>query len=107
MPDFEAVAHNPDLTITPVMADAIRESHRGAEIAYYLGKNPAEAAKIASLPPVSQAMAIAHLEARLGAIQTNMSRAPEPVPTLSGRSGGTGKPLQDMSFEEYRRARGY
>lgn len=107
VPDFDAVAHNPNLTVTPVMADAIRESSRGAEIAYYLGKNPAEAARIASLPPVSQATAIARLESRADATHASVSRAPQPVGTLSGRSGGAGKPLEDMSFEEYRRARGF
>ncbi len=50
VPDFDAVAHNPNLAVTPIMADAIRESSRGPEIAYYLGKNPAEAAQIAGLP---------------------------------------------------------
>ena len=40
VPDFDAVAHNPNLSITPIMADAIREFGKGAEIAYYLGKNP-------------------------------------------------------------------
>jgi hypothetical protein len=106
-PDFDAVAHNPNLTVTPVMADAIRESSRGPEIAYYLGKNPAEAARIASLSPVSQATAIARLETRIDAPQTSVSKAPQPVGTLSGRSGSGGKRLEDMSFEEYRRARGY
>jgi hypothetical protein len=106
-PDFDAVAHNPNLTVTPVMADAIRESNRGPEIAYYLGKNPAEAAHIAALPPVSQATAIARLEARIAAPQTSVSSAPQPIATLTGRSGGGGKRLEDMDFEEYRRARGY
>jgi hypothetical protein len=107
-PDFDAVVHNPSLTVTPVMADAIRESSRGAEIAYYLGKNPAEAARIASLPPVSQATAIARLETRVGSAgQASVSRAPQPVSTLSGRSGSAGKRLEDMNFEEYRRARGF
>ena len=107
-PDFDAVVHNPNLTVTPVMADAIRESGRGAEIAYYLGKNPAEAARIASLSSVSQATAIARLETRVsGAAQASVSRAPQPVSTLSGRSGGAGKRLEDMNFEEYRRARGF
>jgi hypothetical protein len=106
-PDFEAVAHNPDLAITPVMADAIRESSRGAEIAYYLGKNPAEAARIASLPPVSQATAIARLEARIEDPQASITKAPPPVSALSGRSGSGSKRLEDMSFEEYRHARGY
>ncbi len=108
VPDFDAVAHNPNLTVTPVMADAIRESSRGAEIAYYLGRNPAEAARIASLAPVSQATAIARLETRVcAAPQPSVSRAPEPVGTLSGRSSAAAKPLEDMSFEEYRRARGF
>ena len=107
MPDFDAVAHNPSLTVTPIMADAIRESSRGAEIAYFLGKNPAEAARIASLSPVSQATAIARLEARVGAAQNSISRAPQPVTTVSGRGGAGGKRLEDMSFEEYRRARGF
>jgi hypothetical protein len=106
-PDFDAVAHNPSLAITPVMADAIRESSRGAEIAYYLGKNPAEASRIASLPPVSQATAIARLETRIEDPAASISKAPQPVGTLSGRAGSGGKRLEDMSFEEYRRARGY
>jgi hypothetical protein len=107
VPDFDAVAHNPNLSITPIMADAIRESGRGAEIAYYLGKNPGEAAQIAALPPVSQATAIARIEGRLGANAVSVSRAPQPVATLSGRGGSAGKPLEDMDFEEYRRARGF
>lgn len=107
VPDFDAVAHNPNLTVTPIMADAIRDSNRGAEIAYYLGKNPAEAAEIAALPPVSQATAIARLENRLGANAVSVSRAPQPIGTLTGRGGSAGKPLEDMDFEEYRRARGF
>ena len=105
--DFDVVAHNPNLSITPIMADAIRGSGKGAEIAYYLGKNPGEAAQIAALPPVSQATAIARIEGRLGANAVSVSRAPQPVATLSGRGGSAGKPLEDMDFEEYRRARGF
>jgi hypothetical protein len=107
VPDFDAVANDPNLAITPVMADAIRESARGAEIAYYLGKNPGEATHIAALPPVSQATAIARLEGRLGAGAQSVSRAPKPVGTLSGRSGGAVTALEDMDFEEYRRTRGF
>jgi hypothetical protein len=107
VPDFDAVAHNPNLAITPVMADAIRESGRGAEIAYFLGKNPVEAAQIAGLPSVSQVSAIARIEGRLAIGTNTFSHAPQPVSTLSGRGGSAGKPLEDMDFEAYRRARGY
>jgi len=105
--DFDAVAHNPNLPVTPVMADAIRESARGAEVAYYLGKNPDEAAQIAALPPLSQATAIARLESRLGSAASPVSKAPQPVGTLSGRGGSGGKRLEDMNFEDYRKARGF
>jgi len=107
VPDFDEVAHNPNLAVTPIMAEAIREAPRGAEIAYYLGKNPGEAARIAALPPVSQVMAIARLELRLDAAQAAVSRAPEPIGALTGRGGSAGKPLDQMSFDEYRRARGF
>ncbi|MGO8955319.1 MAG: hypothetical protein ACLPWS_06785 [Rhodomicrobium sp.] len=107
VPDFDTVAHNPNVTVTAIMADAIRESSRGPEIAYYLGKNPAEAAQIASLPPVSQATSIARLEARIGSNAVSVSRAPQPVGTLSGHGGSAGTQLEDMDFEEYRRARGF
>ena len=43
--DFEEVAiDNPNLTITPQMADIITDSTVGHEIAYHLGKHPEEAA---------------------------------------------------------------
>jgi hypothetical protein len=108
VPDFDAVVHSPDLNITPIMADALRESDLGAEVAYFLGKNPNEAARIASLPPVSQATAIARLETRVGKTSTPATKAPPPAETaLKGKSGGAGKSLEDMSFEEYRKARGF
>ncbi|MGO9172000.1 MAG: hypothetical protein ACLP7P_08560 [Rhodomicrobium sp.] len=106
--DFDAVAHNPNLKISPIMADAIRESERGAEIAYYLGKNPNEAARIASLAPVSQATAIARLESRVSKApaQSQTKAPPAAEQTLKGK-GSAGKSLEDMSFEEYRKARGF
>ncbi|MBT3070945.1 hypothetical protein KKP04_08700 [Rhodomicrobium sp. Az07] len=107
VPDFDEVAHNPNLAVTPIMAEAIRETPLGAEIAYFLGKNPGEAARLAALPPVSQVMAIARLEARLDTAQSAISRAPEPIGALTGRGGSAAKPLDQMSFDEYRRARGF
>jgi hypothetical protein len=106
-PDFDQVAHNPNLPVTPVMADAIRESKKGAEIAYWLGKNPSEAARIAALPPVSQATAIARLESRVAGSPSAVSRAPEPLGPLKGSGSPGGRRLDDMDFEQYRRARGY
>jgi len=44
--DFEQVAYNPKLPITDVMAESIRASEIGPEVAYYLGANPKEADRI-------------------------------------------------------------
>ena len=52
MPDYEAVAESDNVQISPPMAEAIMRSENGTEIAYHLGQNPAEAARIAALPNV-------------------------------------------------------
>ena len=41
--DFEQVAYNPSVRITDVMAETIRASDVGPDVAYYLGSNPKEA----------------------------------------------------------------
>lgn len=86
--DFEEVAiDNPDLQITPQMADIITDSDVGHEIAYHLGQNVQEAAKIAQLTPLKQAAAIARIEAQLAAKPTKkISKASAPVKTV----GSTG-----------------
>ncbi len=89
------------------MAEALLDSPRGAEIAYYLGKNPMEATRIAGLAPVSQATAIARLENRIEAMSQSISKAPPPVGTVLGGSAGSAKRLEDLSFDQYRKARGY
>ena len=85
VPDFDAVVHNPNLTVTPVMADAIRESGRGAEIAYYLGKNPAEAARIASLPPFARRPRLLALKREWVALRKPPSAA-RPSPSAPSRA---------------------
>lgn len=89
--DYEDLVQNPHLRITDVMAGAIHESDVGPQIAYHLGQNPAEAARIADLSPISQARAIGRIEAALAAsgqsqrltkpIQT--TRAPPPPPSIT------------------------
>jgi len=49
--DFEQVAYNPNLRITEVMAETIRASDVGPDVAYYLGANPKEADRISRLSP--------------------------------------------------------
>ena len=87
--DFEDVAYNPDLRITPAMAEVIKESEVGPELAYHLGKNPKEAARIADLSPLAQAREIGKIEASLVATPPTgkkASSAPEPIKPVGTRA---------------------
>lgn len=85
-------------------ADFIAESDRGAEIAYYLGSNPHEANRLASLPDTRQAVELARLEARLNAAPQvrKISQAPTPPPMVGGgQTAPIEKPPSEMSMAEY------
>jgi hypothetical protein len=63
------------------MADVIMASDTGPDVAYYLGTNPQEADRIASLPPFLQAKEIGRLETKL-ALDPPVKRtssAPAPI----------------------------
>ena len=84
-------------TITPLMADAILDRDNGADVAYHLGKNPVESARIAGLPPVQQIAEIGALSATLAsAAVPRVSSVPAPItPLTSSREGA-----QDTQREE-------
>lgn len=86
--DFEQVAYNPKLPITTVMADTIRASDVGPEVAYYLGTNVKETERIARLPPILQAKEIGRIEAKLAdnpPVRRSTS-APAPITPVTARS---------------------
>ena len=80
-PDFEDVAYSDEVPITNAMAVTIQESEMGPDIAYYLGKNVAEAQRIAKLSPFLQAKELGKLEAKIAAAPApaKPSSAPEPI----------------------------
>ena len=87
--DFEQVAYNPKLPITNVMADTIRASDVGPDVAYYLGSNVKEAERIARLPPLLQAKEIGKIEAKLAsdpAPTRKASSAPTPISPVTNRA---------------------
>lgn len=101
MPDFDEVFTD-DLPIGPVMSELIADSEKGAEIAYYLGKNRNEAAAINRLPPHLQGAAIARIEAKVSMAKPRIvSNAPAPVPTIGGGSSPSGKDPAHMTMSEY------
>jgi hypothetical protein len=86
--DFEAVAYNPSLKITTVMAQTIQASDVGPDVAYYLGLNPKEADRISRLPPILQAKELGKIEAKVASSPPvkKPSNAPAPIQPVAARS---------------------
>lgn len=95
--DFEDLTSDPNLPITEDMADYIRESDEGPEVAYWLAKNPQEASRIAQMNGRDADRALARIEARIStpasapAAPKPVTNAPPPPPTV-GTAASTGKP---------------
>lgn len=106
-PDFdELVTNNEDLAITPVMANVIRGAVEGPELAYHLGRNPAEALRIAQLDPVSQVLELGALKATLTTSAKPVSKAAPPIePTKGGRTSSNDIYEEGLSTAEYIRRR--
>lgn len=88
--DFEQVAYNPNLKITTVMAQTIKASDVGPEVAYFLGLNPKEADRISRLSPFLQAKEIGKIEAKLADNPPvkKQSSAPAPIAPVAARASG-------------------
>lgn len=106
--DFEAVAYNPNLSISDVMAQTIQQSEVGPEVAYYLGKNPKEAQRIANLSPLLQAREIGKIESRVEQAPSKPvkpSSAPDPIKPIGAKSAAPTNELSKMTMDEYLAAR--
>ena len=108
--DFEQVAYNPNLRVTDVMAETIKASDIGPDLAYWLGSNPKEADRISRLSPLLQAREIGKIEAKLSAEppQKKTTSAPEPIRPVSARAVNPGvvdttdpRSTQTMSASEW------
>jgi len=86
--DFEQVAYNPKLRVTDAMAETIKASDIGPDLAYWLGSNPKEADRISRLSPLLQAREIGKIEAKLSSapIQKRTTSAPAPISPIAARS---------------------
>lgn len=101
--DFEKVVYS--VPISPAAGEIISGSDVGADVAYYLGSHPAEAAQIASMNPLEQARRIGAIEARMSLPKANTtSQAPAPIRPVKGKASGM-KSIEEMSMEEYAAAR--
>lgn len=89
MPDFDSVVTS-QTPIHEAAAPYIVESDKGAEIAYYLGKNPDEARNLFAMFNTNRSRAYAELgkiEAKVSApAKSQPTKAPAPPPILTGGS---------------------
>lgn len=118
--DFDVVAMAKDLLITDKMSELILESEISADIMYYLGQNPDEAADIAKLTPMKIAKKLAEIERELRKGEAapeddeeppgvppppvkkkKLTKTPEPI-TPVRESGAIDKDPSQMSPKEYR-----
>jgi hypothetical protein len=95
--DYEQVTRNPSLRITTTMAETIRRSEIGPDVAYHLGQNPREADRISRLDPLSQAKEIGRLEAKLADAPPvkKTTSAPAPINPVTPRNNGA--PVYDTT----------
>ena len=90
-PDFDSVVLAPTNPVSPAMADAFRELDNGADVAYHLATNRAEAVRINALPPVRQIAELTRLADRLATPTATPPKlatdAPTPPPAARGSGG--------------------
>jgi hypothetical protein len=71
------------------MADVIRASEIGPELAYHLGTNPSEASRIAKMSPYLQAKEIGRLEGKLLSEPPARKTSSAPAPITPVRPKGS------------------
>ena len=115
--DFDAIALNKTLDVTPAMTEVILESELSGDIMYYLGKNPDIATDVSKMSPLKAAKKLAEIETELAKPsekkketedesippepKNKIPKAPPPiVPVKTG--GVTERDPSTMSPKEYR-----
>lgn len=85
-PDYFEKVMSPTLPVTPAMAEVIRESEMGPQLAYFLADNPDRAYAIAQMAPAAAARELGRIEARLESDvkpkAPAVSKAPPPPPKI-------------------------
>ena len=82
--DYHTVTRSNDLKITGEMVQVLQEAEKGPEVLYHLGKNPEIAEKLANMSPLQMAREIGRIEASTLVKPVSVTKAPAPVPKISG-----------------------
>ncbi len=113
-PDFEEVAMNETVPITPMVRDILADFDNPHDIAYYLGKNRMEAIQIARMTPIQATKAIARIEVEIAkmagptSVPPRIPSMPPPIKPV-GSMGSIQKDPDKMTqreFEEWRKSQG-
>lgn len=111
-PDYDQVLAEAESTpISRAMHETIAESDLGPELVYFLAKNPDDAARISTLPPLAAAREIGKLEATLSAKPATPAAAapakplPKPPKAVGGGHAPAGVDLNDpdLSMKDFKR----
>ena len=99
-----AVEH---IEIPPEIQRALIEYDNGPQLAYALAKEPKELARIARIEsPRAALRELGKFEARMSAqaapARPPVSRAPEPIRPVGGGAATSSKPVDQMSYQEYK-----
>lgn len=105
IPDFEEVLSSSAVPMTAIMQDAIMESEKGPQLAYYLANNADEASKIAGMSPRGAILALGRIEERLANPTANRTTSAPPPLTPIGSSGKVAKAPEEMSQAEFEKWR--
>ncbi len=105
--DFEEVALDPAVPVTPVMAEIMAECEAPHKVAYYLGRNRTEAIKISKMNPIQAAREIAKIEVEIAKAATapsvppKLPGAPPPIKPVGSSHSIEKGPNQAKSQKEY------
>jgi hypothetical protein len=105
--DWDDVQETANGIVMPkALLDSIVQSEVGAELVYALGKDPANANRIARLPAMTAAREIGRMEATLLDHQPvgnnrNVTRAPAPITPVNAGTSKIVKSPDDMTDAEY------
>ena len=103
--DFEDVVYKNQF-VTDDMVKAVFFSDLGPEIAYFLGKNPEESKRIASLPPMRQLIELGKLEARFTVKpEPKTTKAPEPIKPVSSAGKAPSTLSDDLPLADWMKLR--
>jgi len=100
--DFDDVIATP--VFSPTLSQEILDSELGAEIGYYLAKNPDEALRLSSLPPSKVAKEIGKLEIRFSSFtKKTVSTTPPPINPVNGNEV-VKRSIEEMPIEDFMKA---